>query len=120
LLLGPAQPRKDVPTLAEFWPRFVDGYARANRHKPSGIESRESHFRTHLVGPLGDKRLDRIDDEDVQQLKAVIDGSGKTVNNVLSTLNEALKTAVEWKIIRVMPCTIRLLETPIAEAAELD
>ena len=47
------------------------------------IESKESHFRTHLVGSLGDKQLDRIGDEDVQQLKTVIDGSGKTVNNVL-------------------------------------
>ena len=80
LLLGPNQPRKDVPTLAEFWPRFVDGYARASRHKPSGIESKKSHVRTHLVGPLGDKRLDRIGDEDVQQLKGTIDGGNKTAN----------------------------------------
>jgi integrase len=120
LLLGPTQPRKDVPTLAEFWPRFVDGYARANRHKPSGIESKQSHFRTHLVGPLGDKRLDRIGDEDVQQLKAAIDGGNKTVNNVLSTLNKALKTAVEWKVIRVMPCTIRLLKVAPPEMSFYD
>jgi hypothetical protein len=60
----------------------ADGYARANRHKPSGIESKHSHFRTHLVGTLGEKRLDRIGDEDIQQLKAAIDGGNKTVNNV--------------------------------------
>jgi hypothetical protein len=41
---------------------------------------------------------------------SAIDGGNKTVNNVLSTLNKALRTAVEWKVIRVMPCTIRLLK----------
>ena len=34
------QPRKEVPTLQEFAPRFVDGHARANRQKPSGIASK--------------------------------------------------------------------------------
>ena len=33
---GPPDP-KEVPTLEAFAPRFVDGHARANRHKPSGI-----------------------------------------------------------------------------------
>jgi hypothetical protein len=31
---GPAQPKKEVPTLEQFAPRFLDGYARANRQKP--------------------------------------------------------------------------------------
>jgi hypothetical protein len=35
------QPR-EVPTLETFWPRFVDGYARANRQKPSGIAAKET------------------------------------------------------------------------------
>jgi integrase len=50
----------------------------------------------------------------------VIDGSSKTVNNVLSTLNKALKTAVEWKIIRAMPCTIRLLKVAPPEMSFYD
>ena len=29
------QPRKEVPTLQDFAPRFLDDYARANRQKPS-------------------------------------------------------------------------------------
>ena len=75
---------------------------------------------THLVGSLGDKRLDRIGDEDVQHLKAAIDGGNKTVNNVLSTLNKALKTAGEWKVIRVMPCTIHLLKVAPPEMSFYD
>jgi len=34
---GPGAPKKEVPTLAEFAPRFLDGHTRANRQKPSGI-----------------------------------------------------------------------------------
>src|ERR1700730_13371721 len=41
--------RKEVPTLAAFWPRFLDGYVRANRHKTSGISSKQTIGR---VDPL--------------------------------------------------------------------
>ena len=34
-------PPKEVPTLREFAPRFLDGHARANRQKPSGIAAKE-------------------------------------------------------------------------------
>ena len=66
LLLRPAagsadsEPRKEVPTLAEFAPRFLDGYARANRQKPSGIAAKETILRVHLVPFFGSKRLDAI------------------------------------------------------------
>lgn len=39
---GPPTAKKEVPTLEAFAPRFVDGHARANRHKPSGIHAIES------------------------------------------------------------------------------
>ena len=32
---------KEVPTLSVFWPRFIDGHARANRQKPSGIAGKK-------------------------------------------------------------------------------
>jgi hypothetical protein len=53
LLFGPPKEKKEVPTLEEFAPRFLDGHARANRHKPSGIAAKESIFRVHLVPKLG-------------------------------------------------------------------
>src|SRR5712691_1632619 len=34
--------KTEVPSLQEFAPRFVDGYARANRQKPSGIAAKET------------------------------------------------------------------------------
>src|SRR5262249_27146155 len=111
---GPAEPKKEVPTLEEFAPRFIEGYARANRQKPSGIAAKETILNIHLVPLLGSKKLDAITSEDVQRLKRRLhDRTPKTVNNVLSVLNVMLKKAVEWDVIDRMPCAVRLL--PIAK-----
>src|SRR6266849_3937656 len=64
---GPAQPKKEVPTLEEFAPRFLDGHARANRQKPSGIAAKETILNVHLIPLLGSKKLDAITTEQVQQ-----------------------------------------------------
>ena len=88
---GDEQP-KEVPTLESFAPRFVDGHARANRQKLSGIAAKESIVRIHLTPRLGSKKLDAIATEDVQHLKRQLaDRSAKTVNNVLTVLNMLLK-----------------------------
>src|ERR1700675_4489483 len=63
---------KEVPTLREFASRFVDGHARANRQKPSGIAAKEMILRVHLKPALGHKKLDAIKNEDVQRLKGVL------------------------------------------------
>ncbi len=109
------KPRKEVPTLEEFAPRFLDGYARANRQKASGVAAKEMIIRVHLAPTLGTKPLDAILNEDVQRLKhRLLKKAPKTVNNILTVLNVLLKKAVEWDVIERMPCTIKLL--PVAEA----
>ena len=60
---------KEVPTLEQFAPRFLDSYARANRQKPSGVAAKEMIIRVHLVRSLGSKALNAIAHEDVQGLK---------------------------------------------------
>ena len=103
--------RKEVPTLREFGPRFVENYAKANRQKASGVASKDTILRVHLYPQLGDRKLDAIGDEDVQHLKAaLVTRSRKTVNNVLTVLNKLLKVAVKWKVIGNMPCTIELMK----------
>jgi integrase len=103
--------RKEVPTLREFGPRFVENYAKANRQKASGVASKDTILRVHLYPQLGDRTLDAIGDEDVQHLKAaLVTRSRKTVNNVLTVLNKLLKVAVKWKVIGSMPCTIELMK----------
>ncbi|GMR23453.1 MAG: tyrosine-type recombinase/integrase [Acidobacteriota bacterium] len=109
--------RKEVPTLEEFKARFLDGYARANRHKPSGVASKETILRVHLVPSLGQKRLDEITSEDVQRLKQQLHNKArKTVNNVLTVLSKLMKVAVEWGVIETVPCIIKLLPVALAEA----
>ncbi len=113
--------KKEVPTLQEFAPRFLDGHARANRQKPSGIAAKETIGNVHLIPALGTKRLDTITTEAVQQLKHQLrDRAPKTVNNVLTVLNVLLKKAVEWDVIERMPCTIRLLPIPKGSAGFYD
>jgi integrase len=112
---------KHIVTLREFGPRFLDGYARANRQKPSGVASKETILRVHLIRHLGDKPLDQITTEDVQRLKADLRGrSPKTVNNVLTVLGVALKTAVAWGVIGRVPCEIALVRTNKPTATFLD
>lgn len=106
-----ADERKEVPTLNEFGPRFIENYARANRQKASGVESKESILKHHLYPRLGTRKLNAIDDESVQHLKAALAvKSPKTVNNVLTVLSKLLKVAVKWKAIDRVPCTIELLK----------
>lgn len=119
LVHEPPKARKEVPTLAAFASRFLDGYARANRLKPSGIAAKETILRVHLVPQLGKRRLDEITNEDVQRLKSHLAAKApKTVNNILSVLNTLLKVALEWELIERSPCRVRLVRTPpLGEAA---
>jgi integrase len=122
LVHGKPKPAKEdvqkVPTLKEFALRFLDGYAKANRLKPSGIASKETVLRVHLTKAFGDKRLDEISTEDVQRLKAALtERAPKTVNNVLTVLSVVLRTAVEWGVIGQIPCSIKLLKAPKSEAS---
>jgi integrase len=107
---GRPQAKKEVPTLEEFSPRFLDGHARANRQKPSGIAAKEVIVRVHLLPALGSKPLNSIANEDVQRLKhRLLSKAPKTVNNILTVLNVMLKKAVEWDVIERLPCTIKIL-----------
>ena len=108
-------------TLREFAGRFLDGYARANREKPSGIAAKETILRIHLVPALGERSLDAITTEDVQRLKVTLKARApKTVNNVLTVLSVVLKTAVEWGVIDRVPCVIKILATPRGTASFYD
>ncbi len=120
LVNGPAV-RKEVPTFSAFWPRFLDGYTRANRQKSSGIAAKETIGRVHLQPHFGAKRLDAITTEQVQRLKhALTNRAPMTVNNVLPVLNVVLRKAVEWNVLERMPCTIRLLPIPKPSAGFYD
>jgi len=80
--------------------------------KASTVDWIEKTYKNHLYPKLGHKRLDAIGDEDVQLLKATLaDRTRKTVNNVLGVLGHTLKTAVCWKVIDRLPCSVTMLKT---------
>jgi len=100
----PAAPPAATPTLDEFWPSVVQDHYRANRKKPSTIESVESIYRMHLKERLGALALDAITAAHVASLKGRLsEKSPKTVNNVLTVLSRALRCAVEWGQLAAMP-----------------
>lgn len=101
-----------MPTLAEFFPRFVDQHAKANLLKSGTITEYESVFANHLKPRLGDKRLNEITTQDVARLKFDLakDKRGKTINNVLVALSRCLKAAVEWQLLETLPCQVKLVK----------
>lgn len=111
LLREQAAEQKEVPTLEEFGPRFIENYARANRQKASSIDSKERILARLLYPMLGKKKLDAISDEDVQAIKRKLSHcKPKTVNNALSVLSKMLRVAMKWKIIHLVPCSFDLFK----------
>lgn len=107
---GPTKgPAKKCDTLRAFSKRWLDDYCVANRHKPSGIEHKRIMLDAHLLKHLGDKRLNEITVQDVQEIKTrLADRSPKTVNNALVVLSKMLRVAIEWGELEAMP-PIKLL-----------
>jgi integrase len=115
--------KTNVPTLAEFAPRYIEGYSRANREKHSTTKTKQSHLETHLLPAFGDKRLDELRQEDIQRLKGKLAGrTAKTINNVLTTLSTMLKAAVDWEVIPDLPVRIKQLRvtTPPMDFFDFD
>lgn len=101
---GPGDSDRDkieraVPTLAEFAPRYMEGYAKARRLKPSSMHQKQVILRRHLLPVLGDVGLDEIGEEHVGKLRAVrSELAANTVNKIVGTLLHMLKMAVRWKV----------------------
>jgi hypothetical protein len=95
LIAGKPQREREVSTFEYFAPRFLDGYVRANRQKPSGIAAKETILRIHMIPALGPYRLDAITNERVQRLKLQL--QNRKPKTVLTVLNVLLRTAIEWR-----------------------
>jgi len=79
---SPLPAKKEVPTLEEFAPKFLEGFAKADRHKPSGVASKETILRIHLIPVRREQKLDAISNAQVQRFKLHLEDRGaKTVNN---------------------------------------
>ena len=107
-----AVPENKIPTFAEFAPRWVEQYVIANRLRDATADNYRQDLNAHLIPILGELRLDQIDTQAVQKLKAARADQhmASTINKVLARLNTMLRSAIEWNIITSMPRIKRLKE----------
>ncbi|MEX1363864.1 MAG: site-specific integrase [Nannocystaceae bacterium] len=102
---------KEVPTLAQFVPRYIEGHCKANRLRPRTIEQRLQLCKNHLIPAFGRKRLDRIRAEDIQRYKADrAEFMASTLNLHLTLLLCILNMAIEWGVIEKLPVKIKRLK----------
>ncbi len=108
-------PKKEIPTFAKFVERGMEQYDVANRLRDSTADNYRQDLKAHLIPILGDLRLDEIDAEAVQRLKAARANRhmASTVNKVLARLKTILRSAIEWKVIAMMPQIKRLKESTL-------
>lgn len=105
--------KKEVPTLAAFIPRYVEGHCNANRQRPATIKEKNRVLAGYLVPSLGRRRLDRISAEDIQRFKGQYGHlKNSTVNAMLALLRNLLNVAVEWDVIDKPPVRIKMLKKP--------
>ncbi|MGA7124188.1 MAG: tyrosine-type recombinase/integrase [Polyangiaceae bacterium] len=110
---APSPAPTPMPTLREFGPRWIEGHCRALRQKRTGILTKEHMLRRHIYPALGDLPLDQITTEHVARLCAGLTRfSRKTLANILATLAKLLRTAVDWDVLREMPCKIKIPKSP--------
>jgi integrase len=107
---APEPPKKEIPTLSQFAPLFLEISSVAN--KPSALASNELVLRRHLLPRLGSRRLDEISYEDVEDLKIHLATAkrrsgkplkAKTVSNIMATLHRLLIIAKKRSVILALP-----------------
>ena len=89
---------RDVPTFAEFAPRFIADHIVANRLSPTTKRDYENTIKNHFIPVLGDIRMDRLEARHVQALKRR-KLAATTVNKTLKQLRSILRTAERWGVI---------------------
>ena len=112
-LNGPKQPKKEVPTLEDFESRFISEHVEANQLKPSTAASYKSRLKNHIRPNLGRLRLDEIDKQAEQRLKAAMKQFDPgTINDTLAVLSRLLNCAAEWGVIGSAPRFAKLKTRP--------
>lgn len=103
--------RRDSPTLAEFAPRWLETYVKAN-NRVKEYKRKRGTLDNHLIPFFGSQKLEDITAERVEQYKVAKQAlNPKTLNLQLGVLRKLLATAQEWLLIEGIP-RIKLLKVP--------
>lgn len=90
---------REVPTIADFAPTYIERYAKAKRLKPSTIDEKETVLRRHIIPLVGEVGIDDVGEEHVGLIRARrVDLAPQTVNKIVGLLLHMHKTAARWKI----------------------
>jgi integrase len=105
---------KEVPTLAEFAPRFLEHAQTNNKHSTARSKGHVTH--KHLVPAFGHLKLDAIGVAEIEAFKSRVLKclTKKSVNNVLAVLHKLFGVAVEFGELSTAP-KIRWLKAPKPE-----
>jgi integrase len=104
LLTDTVKEVREVPTLADFEPRFVA--FSENNNKPSTVYAKRWLLRCHILPALGKTRLDAIGPPQIEDYKSAKVKEGlarKSINNHLACLGKMLHLAEEWGVIEHAP-----------------
>lgn len=108
-----AETEKEVPTVAGFVSRFMEGHVHANRHSAQTVEGTKKRFRVHILPAFGGLRLDEIGPEHLQRFKADRRHLANcTVNKSLTQLRTMLRVAARWGVIEAVPVRFDMLKEP--------
>jgi integrase len=94
-----------MPTFGEFSKGWYKTYV-LTTNKPSEQYTKEGVLRVHLLPFFGETPLDKINNYQIEQFKALKKQAGlnpKTINNFLACLRKCLQCAIDWEKITVMP-----------------
>jgi integrase len=97
---------KEAPTIKEYSETFKAKYKPSG--KPSSKLDKAQRLRCYILPALGDVQLDRLRQEQVDDLVAGLLRRGlarKTVNNITATLSSLVKYAVRNKVIAPVDLT---------------
>ena len=119
----PPAPRKEVPTLNDFAPTYLD--VSRVKNKPSSLDSKDMFLRIHILPRLGHLRLDEVTYAVIEDLKVALAAtpianvtrkkngepgkpvartlSRKSINNCLTVLRRMLSIAKKRGLITAVP-----------------
>ncbi|MDQ7814251.1 MAG: tyrosine-type recombinase/integrase [Patescibacteria group bacterium] len=93
------------PTLAEFAELWMREYS-TPRNRETTVVAKRYLLDQHILRHVGQRRIDVIDSQTVDDLVAALRRSGlapKSINNALSVLHTCLRSAARWHVIRHVP-----------------
>lgn len=108
--IEPTKHIEEIPTLAEFVPKFREAYIHANRLKPSSRSRWDDALRLHILPLLGSRPINRIGAAEFQRLK-LQPFAANTINGLVGNLMTILRAARDWGYEVVLP-RVKLVKVP--------